>query len=107
MNIYCFGNEYIKNDKLAKEIADKIKIPNINFIKCNKIEDILDEKGTIYILDVMKGINEITIIKDPDQLYIGKKVSCHDFDLGFFLKLLKKLNKIQYVVIIALPMQQV
>ncbi len=105
MKIYCFGNEYIENDKLAKELADKLNIKGIEFIKCNKIEDILNEKGTIYIMDVVKGIKEPTIIRDINQLKNRKTLSCHDFDLNFFLKLLKGLNKIQKVIIIGLPME--
>lgn len=104
MKIYCFGNEYIKDDKLAKELADKLKIPNIQFIKCNKIEDILEENGTIYIMDVVKGIKEPTIITDINQLVNRTTISCHDFDLQFFLKLLKGLDRIDKVVIIGLPM---
>ena len=104
MKIYCFGNEYIKNDKLAKELGDNLKIPNIEFIKCDKIEQILEEKGIIYIMDVVKGLKKPTIITNIDMLKNRSTISCHDFDLQFFLKLMKGLDKINEVIIIGLPM---
>lgn len=102
--IYCFGNQYIKEDSLALTLANKLNIPNVEFIKCESIEPILEAKGTIYILDQVKGIKEITLITDIDKLKNRKCVSCHDFDLQFFLKLLKKLDRIKEVIIIGLPM---
>ena len=105
MKVYCFGNEYIKEDALAIELASILKINDIEFIKCDSIEPILEEKGTIYIMDVVKGINEITLINDINLLKNRKCVSCHDFDLQFFLKLLKEMDRIKDVVIIGLPMK--
>lgn len=103
MKVYCFGNEFLENDKLAKELADKLKVPGIEFIKCDSVDTLFDVKGTLYIMDVVRGLKEVTIIKDVDKLKSGKKLTCHDFDLGYFLQLMKKLGKIQEVVIIGLP----
>ena len=33
MKIYCFGNEFIKEDSLAKKLADEIKIKGLSLLK--------------------------------------------------------------------------
>jgi len=105
MKIYCFGNQYVEQDSLALKLADILKIPNIELIKCQTIEPILDADSPLYIMDQVKDIKEITIITDVNKLKNRNTISCHDFDLQFFLKLLTKMNKIKEVVIIGLPMQ--
>jgi Ni,Fe-hydrogenase maturation factor len=102
--VYCFGNEHIQNDKLAKEVAGKLNVPGIEFVMCDSVDEIFDAKGTIYIMDVVKGLKEPTIIKGTDHFKLCPKISCHDFDLSYFLKLLQKMGKINDVVIIGLPM---
>ncbi len=103
MKVYCFGNEFMKNDALAKELADKLKVPGVEFVKCDNVEMLFEEKGTIYIMDVVKELKEITIITDLDKFKVGETLTCHDFDLGYFLKLMQKMGSIQEVVIIGLP----
>ena len=103
MKVYCFGNEFVKDDALAKEIVNDISLPNVQFIKTDRPEVILEEKDKIVILDVVKGIKELTIITDIDSLKDRNIVSLHDFDLGFFLKLMKTAGTIKDVHIIGLP----
>jgi Ni,Fe-hydrogenase maturation factor len=55
------------------------------------------------ILDVAEGITEPKIITDLDKLLLGRLCSLHDFDMAFFLKLLKELGQVSTVRIIALP----
>ncbi len=101
--ILCFGNEFIKQDSLAKELADELTIPNHKFIKCNSPNELLNIKGDIIIMDVVKGIDKVIIIKDLDQLKTNKLYSLHDFDLAFFLKLMKETGKISSIKIIGIP----
>ncbi|MEE9525519.1 MAG: hypothetical protein V3V78_02830 [Candidatus Woesearchaeota archaeon] len=101
--ILCFGNEFLKQDSLAKELADELEIPNYKFIKCNSVNDILESKGDLIIMDVVKDIKQVKIITDIDQLKANKLYSLHDFDLGFFLKLLKETGKIKTIKIIGIP----
>ncbi|MFA5142157.1 MAG: hypothetical protein WC471_04270 [Candidatus Woesearchaeota archaeon] len=105
ITVYCFGNEYISNDKLAKEIAGKLSVPDVEFVLCDGIEDIFEVQGTIYIMDVVKNLREVTILHGMEYFKVNPSVSCHDFDLGYFLKLFQKMGRIGDVVVIGLPMQ--
>jgi len=105
MKIYCFGNEFLENDSLAKKIADEINIEGIEFIKCDSPTDIVLEEKEIIILDVVDGIDKTIIIEDINQLKDNKIFSLHDFDLSFFLQLMKKTEQINNVKIIGIPMR--
>jgi len=106
--ILCFGNEFVDMDKLpltlCKELKDKI--PNIDFVSCESPNEILDysDYDKIFILDVVKGIKEISIIEDLDMLKDRKLFTLHDFDLGLFLKLMNKVDRIRNLKIIGIPM---
>ncbi len=104
IKIFCFGSEFKNDDvafKLSKILQKKNK--NINFIIANSPTDILNAKDDIIILDVVKGIKEVKLITDTNKLELCNSVTCHDLDLGFYLKLLKETGKINNVKIIGLP----
>jgi len=105
ITVLCFGNEAIKEDMLAKELADEIEIDGIEFVKCNSVDDLFSYSGNIYIMDVAKGIKKVTLIEDIKKLEANKLISLHDFDLGFFLKLMNEIGKIKNVKIIGIPME--
>lgn len=104
MKIYCFGNEFLENDSLAKNIVDSIDIEDVEFIKCDDPSEILLEEEII-ILDVAEGIEDVMLIEDIDQLKNSSITSLHDFDLSFFLKLMKRIDQLKKVKIIAIPMK--
>lgn len=101
--IFVFGNPMMKDDTLAVRVAESIKnnFPEIEFIHLDPNEEI--NGNEVFILDVAKGIKKISIINDLDKLEIGKKVSLHDYDVAFSLKLMKKVGMIKKVNIIAIP----
>ena len=101
MKIYCFGNEYIESDSMAKKIADELKISGVEFIKTDSVEGI---KGDIVILDVVKVIKEVKLITDLNKIKEFYPITCHDFDLGTQLKLRKTIGEINSVKIIGVPM---
>lgn len=103
INVLCFGNEFIKGDSLAKKIADELKIPNINFIKCNNPEEVLNYGENLIFLDTIKDITEIKVFDDIDKIESRSIITLHDFDLGFFLKLMKEVGKVNNVRIIGIP----
>ncbi len=105
ITVLCFGNEAIKEDMLAKEIADELEIDGIKFVKCSSVDDLLSYSGNVYIMDVAKGLKEVTLIEDIRKLESNKLISLHDFDLGFFLKLMNEIGKIKNVKIIGIPME--
>ena len=102
--VLCFGNQFLKEDSLAKELADEIKIENTTFIKCNSLNEIIECKDkNLFILDVVENITKVIQIKDLNQLKENKLCTLHDFDLSFFLKLMKTLGEIKDINIIGIP----
>ena len=102
--VLCFGNEFIKEDSLAKEIADELFIKNVRFVKCDNLSEILEyREENLYILDVAEGIDEVKVIEDIDNINTRNIISLHDFDLGYFLRLMKENGKIKKIRVIAIP----
>lgn len=98
--IFVFGNEYLDFDSFAGSVAKKFD--DVNIIKCHSPDDLL-EYNDITILDVVKGIDEPILIKDVDQLKSRNIMSLHDFDLAYFLKLMKELDMGKKFKIIGIP----
>ena len=107
MKVFVFGNEFLEDDKKAKEIASSLEVPGVEFVKCQYAEELLDEflaGNDLVILDVVKGIKEVTVFDDISVFEQHKPSSLHDFDLGFFLKLLKEAGQLKGKVrIIGVP----
>jgi len=108
MLVYVFGNQIVHEDAGALKAADhlKDKVGKIEFVVVNPNEDLpFAGEEKIILMDAVEGIDKVTLIdeNDLDKLIIAKSVSVHDFDLGFQLKYLKKLGKLNKVTIIGLP----
>lgn len=101
--IYVFGNEFFEGDEVAKELTKLIKNPHFKFIYAESPNEILNVDGELIILDVVKGIKDVKLLENIDDLVLENSVTCHDLDLGFYLKLLKETGKITKVKIIGLP----
>jgi len=96
--IYVFGNPLVKEDSLPLKLIEKLKkeFPKIQFKEFDTVEDLEFEKE-LNIIDTVKGIKKVEIIEDLDKIITNKIYSLHDFDLGYNLKLLKKMNMINKV----------
>ncbi|MFH1210022.1 MAG: hypothetical protein V1663_04505, partial [archaeon] len=93
--IYVFGNELLSYDNLAKEISKEIKIKDVNFKLINSLNDIFGIKEkNLNILDVVKGIKKTILIQDINKIKKSNLYSLHDFDVAFYLTIMKELNKI-------------
>lgn len=104
--VLCFGNEYIKEDALAKEIADELNIPGIRLLKCDDLNQIFNyPEKDLYILDVAQGIDKIVVFDDIEKIRTRTIMSLHDFDLGYFLKLMKETGKVDKIKVIAIPVK--
>ena len=103
MKVFCFGNEFVKEDSLAKRIADELKIEGVEFVKCESTAEFIRQEGKI-ILDVVAGLEEPRML-NVDDLVEPKMCSLHDFDLGYELKLLKEMGELGEVKIIGIPMK--
>ena len=104
--IYYFGNPDVQNDNVIFKLIPLLRkeFPKIEFIKKDPNEDLSFDSKYPIILDTAQGIEKAELITDLDSIQLTKSTTMHDFDLGFNLKLLKKLGKIKSVAIIAVPM---
>lgn len=104
--VLCFGNPHIKGDSIAIELAKELKVTNFEFIISMYPDEIYNYKNVdeIYLMDVVKGLDKVTLITDLNQLKIKQPISLHDFDLGFVLKLMKATGQLKSIKIIGLPL---
>jgi hypothetical protein len=102
--VLCFGNPYLEGDNKVVNSVDSLEIKNIQFVKCKNPDIIFSylDKDFI-ILDVAKGIKEPVFISDADKFNFDKMISLHDFDLNFFLKLIKEFDI--NVRVLAIPIE--
>lgn len=105
MKILVFGNPNVKKDSLPLRLIPELKkmFPKIEFKEFDAIQDISKEGKRIVILDSVNRIKNPRIIK-IQEIKKTKPCSLHDFDIGFNLLLLKKLNLIKDATIIGVPM---
>ncbi|MBU0467315.1 MAG: hypothetical protein KJ718_05105 [Nanoarchaeota archaeon] len=102
--IYILGNPSFESDSLPVKLLPKLKssLPNFQFIHLDPTENLPEEEHLI-LIDIILGIKEVKVLTDIDKIESSPNVSMHDFDLGFQLKLMKKLGKIDKVTIIGVP----
>jgi Ni,Fe-hydrogenase maturation factor len=103
--ILVFGNPLVKEDALALSLIPKLQktFPQFEFVEAEPSEVLLGKEKHLIAIDVATNINKVTIIGNLDQLDHKAKLSLHGFDLGFKLKLLKTLGRLQHVTIFAIP----
>jgi Ni,Fe-hydrogenase maturation factor len=111
MKVYVFGNEDLDFDSAAIKIAKKVEnsVEGFEFIYVKPNQDLpfANEKNVV-ILDTVCGIKDITLITEDQIQNISPetRTTAHDFDLGFQLRYLKKIGKLEKVIIIGLPMEK-
>lgn len=107
MRIYVFGNPLLREDSIALKISKKLskKFPEIEFKEFDVVED-LEESEKLYVMDVVKGLEEVKVIEDFDSIETKKIFSLHDYDLSYEIKLLKKIGKIKKIFLIAIPFRK-
>lgn len=104
--ILVFGNPLVEKDKLPLELIPYLtkRFPEIEFKEFDSIEDLQNEGSVIYIIDSVENIENVTIIYNIDQIEISNSLyTIHDIDLGYMLKLMKKVNMIDKVIIFGIP----
>lgn len=104
--IYILGNPNYEQDSLPIKLLPKLQsfFPSFQFIHIDPTEN-LPEQEHLVLIDTILNIGEIKILteNDLDKIQSSPNYSLHDFDLGFQLKLMKKLNKVKKFTIIGLP----
>lgn len=102
-DIYVFGNEFLEFDNFALEVAKALD-KKFNIIRCTSPDDLLSsDDGKIVILDVVKGARKPMLIEDVSKIKSKNMLSLHDFDLGFFLNLMKEMGIKRKIKIIGIP----
>ncbi len=101
MKIYAFGNEFVEQDALAKEIAGSLMFRGHEVVFADSPDVLFEEKFAV-ILDVAEGISAPVILDNPEQLKIRNIFSLHDFDLANYIKLISKLHNFKFKLI-AIP----
>jgi len=108
MRVLVFGNPLLPEDRLPLKLLPKLrkKFPKIDFVESDPDElEVESAKGLLTIIDTVKGIKKVTILteKDIDKFEISSKYTVHDFDLGWTLKILRKMGLVNDVGIIGVP----
>jgi Ni,Fe-hydrogenase maturation factor len=103
--ILVFGNPYLEEDNLAVRVGKQLNIKGFEVVLCSKPDELLNHNlNNAVILDVAKGIEKVDFFDDIDSLEFSVIFSLHDFDLIYFLKLLKETGKLEKANIIGIPL---
>jgi len=95
----------MEEDNLALEIAQELNILGFEFKILQNPDEILNYKNEkkLIIMDVFKNIDNVILVDDINKLKSNKIYSLHDFDLGFFLKIMEKTGQLKEILIIGIP----
>jgi len=104
--IYILGNPSFEQDSLPVKLLPKLEsiLPQFQFIHLDPTEN-LPEEDHLILIDTILNLKEVRTLSETDleKIENSPQVSMHDFDLGFQLKLMKKLDKIKKVTVIGVP----
>ncbi|MCD6495903.1 MAG: hypothetical protein J7K54_01395 [Candidatus Aenigmarchaeota archaeon] len=84
-------------DILREKIRGKAEL-----LKCESIYDI-PEEGEVTIVDVVKGLEKVSLFEDIESFRHFRSVSAHDLDLGTHLQIMKEMGWPLRVRIIGIP----
>ena len=103
--VYVFGNPLVRRDSLPLRLIDNLRktFPSLEFIEFDAIEDL--EEKELNIIDAVKGIEKVELIEDMDKIIAEKIYSMHDFDLGYTLKLMKRMKIVDKIRIFGIPVK--
>jgi hypothetical protein len=100
--ILFFGSAVAGDDtafKVMKLLKGKVKA---KLARCESVHDMPDE-GEVTVVDVVKGIDKVTLFTDIDDFSQARSVSAHDLDLGTHLKIMREMGWPLKVRIIGIP----
>lgn len=105
--ILVFGNPIVNKDSIPLKIIGRLaeRMPGIEFREFDPNENLEKEGRDLNIIDTVQGARKVILITDIGMIQTSKLYSMHDFDLGYSLKLLKKLGYIDSVRIFGVPMR--
>lgn len=102
--VYLFGNQDLEMDSLPIRLIPELQkeFPDVDFIVLDPNEN-WDVPEEMTVIDTVVGIKEITVFEDLEHFDEAPKLTCHDFDAFFNLRILKKLGKLKKIKIIGVP----
>lgn len=105
LKILVFGNPMLRNDSMPIRLLPDLRkrFPDIEFREFDPNENLEREGRDLNIIDTVQGIEKVTILSDIDSFQSSPRISMHDFDLGYSLRLLKKLKLVDSVKIFGVP----
>ena len=107
MRIYVIGNPLLEKDSIAVRAAKRLRkekeLHEIEFIETDSLSEMEGIEKVPVAMDAAKGIKKVELLEGTGKIETQDVYSMHDMDLGFELKLLKKLGKIKGARIIAIP----
>ncbi|MBR9703335.1 hypothetical protein GOV10_04820 [Candidatus Woesearchaeota archaeon] len=110
VKIYVLGNPAYEPDSLALKVGERLAKKGKEVIPLETPFDLLnmlEENPELFkdaiILDVATGIQEPKLFRDLNKLRTIRLGSLHDFDMAFFMKLLKAVDKLDDPHILAIP----
>ncbi|VVB77380.1 Uncharacterised protein [uncultured archaeon] len=102
-----FGNPLVDIDKTPLLLLNRLRkeFPQIEFKEFDPSENLEGEGRDLNIIDTIEGIENVVLFTDIGLIRTSRIFSLHDFDLGYSLKLLKKLGILDSVRIFGVPMK--
>ncbi|MBN1275612.1 hypothetical protein JXA12_04970 [Candidatus Woesearchaeota archaeon] len=100
--VLVFGNPHLKDDSLAVQVAQSLDLADVEFRVTANLNDLLEARYDA-IMDVAYGVPRVVLLDDLSKLREHRMVSLHDYDVAYFLKLMKAMGRLQRVRIIAIP----
>lgn len=103
--IYIFGNPLLPFDSLPLRLRPELEkqFPKIKFLIKDPNENLEPLNEELTIIDTVEGIKKVTAFNDLNKIKTEKIYSLHDFDLGFNLKLLQKIGKLNKITVFGVP----
>jgi Ni,Fe-hydrogenase maturation factor len=103
--IYLVGNLLVEEDSLPILLKSELEkaFSDIEFREFDPMEDLPQDTEDLVMIDTVEGLKEPRVFDDIDAFASQKTYSMHDFDLGWSLKLYKKLRMFKTIKIIGIP----
>ncbi|MBI4021400.1 MAG: hypothetical protein HY369_04090 [Candidatus Aenigmarchaeota archaeon] len=104
MDVYLCGNPLLPEDALPLRLLPRLRraFPALRFRELDPTEDV-PEGVPLLVVDTVQGIAAVTVFRDLDAFLQERRVSLHDADLGFTLRLMQKAGRLGPVTIVGVP----
>jgi Ni,Fe-hydrogenase maturation factor len=106
MKVLVFGNPFVKEDTMALRVGKELEKKGIKVKEVMDLDELeeLRDWSEVVLVDTVKGLKEVkrVSVKGIEQKSV---FSIHDLDLGFYLKVKKKLGELKEIKIIGVPMK--